>query len=143
MALTADNLPFMIKKLGSQRVWPVSKGCLLFLGSWPHLQYIKGIVFAHLFLLLVHPSCVSKLIAVWYLGHFIHHSCFPFWMNIVFKFSCTLFSNCNVNPDVQVYIMRKNKAITDLTNFWKSNSKRSIEHDIFKKSTFIREDTGT
>jgi hypothetical protein len=49
----------MIKKLGSRRVWPVCRGCLL-------LAPPRRSVFAHLFLWLVIPTCVLRLISVWY-----------------------------------------------------------------------------
>jgi hypothetical protein len=39
-----------ITKLISRRVWPVSSGCLLLLGTWSHLRYIRESVFAHSFL---------------------------------------------------------------------------------------------
>jgi hypothetical protein len=53
LTLTADNFAFMIKKLRSRRVWPVNKGCLLLLGTWPHIRYVRRYVFAHFFLRLV------------------------------------------------------------------------------------------
>jgi hypothetical protein len=68
LTLTADNSAFMIIELGSRRVWPVDRGCLLLLGTWSHLRNIRGSVLAHLFLWLVIPTCVSKLITLWYLS---------------------------------------------------------------------------
>jgi hypothetical protein len=47
---TVDNSAFIIMELGSWRVWPVDKGCLLLLGTWSHLQYFRGSMVAHLFL---------------------------------------------------------------------------------------------
>jgi hypothetical protein len=61
----------MIIKLVSRRVWLVDRGCILLLGTWSQLRYIQGSVLAHhLFLWLVIPTCVSRLITLWYLKHF-------------------------------------------------------------------------
>jgi hypothetical protein len=68
LTLKADNSAFMIMELGSRRVWSVDRGCLLFLCTWSHL---RGSVLANLFLWLVIPTYVSKLITLWYLSHFI------------------------------------------------------------------------
>jgi hypothetical protein len=57
-------------KKGSRRVRPVSRGCLLLLGTWSYLWYFRGFVLAHLFIWLVIPTWISKLITLWYLGHF-------------------------------------------------------------------------
>jgi hypothetical protein len=51
-----------VEKWGLRQVWPVDRGCLLLLGTWSHLRYVRGSVLAHLFLWLVIPTCVSKLI---------------------------------------------------------------------------------
>jgi hypothetical protein len=59
-------------ELGSRRVRPVGWGCLLLLGTWSHLQYFRGSVLAHLFIWLVIPTWISRLIILRYLGHFIH-----------------------------------------------------------------------
>jgi hypothetical protein len=40
-------------ELGSRRVCSINRGCLLLLGTWSHLWYIRGSVLAHLFLWLV------------------------------------------------------------------------------------------
>jgi hypothetical protein len=58
-------------ELGSRRVWSINRGCLLLLGTWSHLLYIRGYLLAHLFLWLVTPTCVSRLITLWYLSHVI------------------------------------------------------------------------
>jgi hypothetical protein len=71
LTLTADNSAFMIMELGSRRVWLVDRGCLLFLGTWSYLRYIRGSVLAHWFLWFVILTCVSRLITLWYLSHFI------------------------------------------------------------------------
>jgi hypothetical protein len=55
---TADNSAFMIMELGSQRVWPVDRGCLLLVGTWSHLWQVRGSVLAHLFIYL---TCNSYL----------------------------------------------------------------------------------
>jgi hypothetical protein len=60
----------MIMELGSPRVWPVVMGCLLLLGTWSNLRYVRGSVLAHLFIWLVFPTCVSRLITLWYLSHY-------------------------------------------------------------------------
>jgi hypothetical protein len=70
LTLTTDNSAFMIMELGSWRVWSINRGCLLFLGTWSHFQYIWGSVLAHLFLFVI-PTCVLRLITLWYLSHFI------------------------------------------------------------------------
>jgi hypothetical protein len=70
LILTTD-IYFNILNWGSRRVWSVSRGCLLLLGTWIHLMYAQGSVLAHLFLWLVIPSCVPRLITLWYLSHFI------------------------------------------------------------------------
>jgi hypothetical protein len=57
-------------ELGSRQVWPVGRGCLLLLGTWSHLRYIWGSVLAHLFIWLVIPTWISRLITLRYLGHF-------------------------------------------------------------------------
>jgi hypothetical protein len=72
MPLTADNSAFLIIQLGSRRVWPVDRGCLLLLGTWSHLWYIRGSLFAHLFLWLVIIACDWRLITLWYSSHFIN-----------------------------------------------------------------------
>jgi hypothetical protein len=48
----------------------VDRECLLLLGAWSHLRYIRGSLLAHLFLWLVIPTCFSRLITLWYLSHF-------------------------------------------------------------------------
>jgi hypothetical protein len=60
----------MIMELGSRRVWSINRGCLLLLGTWSHLRYIRGSVLDQLFLWLVIPTCFSRLITLWYLNHF-------------------------------------------------------------------------
>jgi hypothetical protein len=57
-------------ELGSWRVWPVERGDLLLLCTWSHLQYVWGSVLAHLFIWLVIPTCIWRLITHRYLGHF-------------------------------------------------------------------------
>jgi hypothetical protein len=57
----------------SRRVWSINRGCLLLLSTWSHFRYIWGSVSAHLFLWLVIPTCVLRLITLWYLSHFIIH----------------------------------------------------------------------
>jgi hypothetical protein len=69
---TSYNSAFMIMKLGSRRVWSINRGCLLLLGTWSHLRYIRGSVLAHLFLWFVFPTCILRLITLWYLSHFIN-----------------------------------------------------------------------
>jgi hypothetical protein len=71
LALTADDYAFMVMELGSQRVWSINRGCLLLLGTWSHLWYIQRSVLAHLFLWFVIPTCILRLITLWYLSHFI------------------------------------------------------------------------
>ena len=73
LTLTADNSALTTMDLGSRRVWPVNRGCLLILGTWSHLRYIRGSVLAHLFIWLVIPTSISRLITLRYLGHFILH----------------------------------------------------------------------
>jgi hypothetical protein len=68
---TAVNSAFMVMELGSRRVWPVERGCLLLLGTCTHFRYVRGSVLAHLFLCLLIPTCVSRLITLWYLGQFL------------------------------------------------------------------------
>jgi hypothetical protein len=85
---TADNSAFMIMELGSQWVWPVERGCLLFLGTWSHLRYIRGSVLAHLFLWHVLHTCFSTLITLWYLRHFI-------WYEISYSVSYCLTTSGN------------------------------------------------
>jgi hypothetical protein len=63
---TAENSAFMIMELGSRRVWPIDWGCLLLLGTWSHLRQVWGSVLAHLFICLVIPTSVSKLITLRY-----------------------------------------------------------------------------
>jgi hypothetical protein len=75
--LTADNSAFTIMELSSRRVWQVGRGCLLLLGTWSHHRYIRGSVYAHLFLWLVITACVSTLITLWCLNHFIHMETLP------------------------------------------------------------------
>jgi hypothetical protein len=65
------NSAFMIMELGSRRVWSINMGCLPLLHTWFHLRYIRGSVLAHLFLRFVIPTCVLRLITLWYLSHFI------------------------------------------------------------------------
>jgi hypothetical protein len=74
-------------KLGSRRVWPVDRGCLLLLGTWSHFRYIRGSVLAHLLLWLVTPSCVSRLITLWYLNHFVRWF-FASWISNCFLWHC-------------------------------------------------------
>jgi hypothetical protein len=38
---------YLIWKWGSQRDWPVNRGCLFLHGSWSHLWYIQRSVYAH------------------------------------------------------------------------------------------------
>jgi hypothetical protein len=48
---------------------------ILLLGTWSHLRYAdhtRASVLVHSFLWLVIPTCVSRLITVWYLSHFTH-----------------------------------------------------------------------
>ena len=40
-----------IKTMGSRRVWPVSRGCLLLLGTWSHLWCVQRSVIAQLLFL--------------------------------------------------------------------------------------------
>jgi hypothetical protein len=61
---TADNSTFRIIELDSRLVWPVDRGCLLLLDTWSHLRYIWGFVLAHLFLWLVIPTYVLRLITL-------------------------------------------------------------------------------
>jgi hypothetical protein len=56
-------------ELGSRRVRPVGRGCLLLLGTWSHLRYFRRSVLAHLFIWLVIPTWISRLITLRYLGH--------------------------------------------------------------------------
>jgi hypothetical protein len=60
--------------LVSPPVWSIDRGCLLLLGTWSHLWYIRGSVLDHLFLWFVFPTCILKQITLWYPSHFI--SCF-------------------------------------------------------------------
>jgi hypothetical protein len=78
-------------KWDSRRMRPVKRGCLLLLGTRSHLQYARGSVLAHLFSLTCNSyTCVSRLIILWYLSHFIfnvgvfrpqQHIFFSFWIN--------------------------------------------------------------
>jgi hypothetical protein len=65
-----DNSAFINIKLGSRRVWPVDRGCLLLLDTGSHFWHVWGLMFAHLFLTCNIPPCVSRLITVWYFSHF-------------------------------------------------------------------------
>ena len=47
------------------------------LGTWSHLRYIRGSVLAHFFIWLVIPTCISRLITLRYLGHFMYLWEFP------------------------------------------------------------------
>jgi hypothetical protein len=38
LALTTGNPVYLIATKGTRRVWPVSRGCLLLLGTWSHLR---------------------------------------------------------------------------------------------------------
>jgi hypothetical protein len=51
--------------------WSIKYRCSLLLGTRSHLRYIRGFVLAHLFLWLVIPTCLSRVITLWYLSHFI------------------------------------------------------------------------
>jgi hypothetical protein len=51
---------------------PINRGYLLLLGTWSHLRYVHGSVLGHLFIWLVIPTCISRLITLRYLGHFIY-----------------------------------------------------------------------
>jgi hypothetical protein len=61
----------MIMELGSRRVWSINRGCLLLLGTWSHIRYIRGSALAHLFFWLVFPTWILRLITRWYRSHFI------------------------------------------------------------------------
>jgi hypothetical protein len=61
----------MIMELASWWVWPVDRACLLLIGTWSHLWYNRGYVLAHLFLWFVFPTCILRLITLWYLSHYI------------------------------------------------------------------------
>jgi hypothetical protein len=54
--------------------WFIYRGCLFLIGTWSHLQYIWGSMLAHLFLWSVITTCVSSLITLWYLGHFMYRN---------------------------------------------------------------------
>jgi hypothetical protein len=56
---------------GLTGVWSINRGCLLLLGTWSHLRYMQGSLLAHLFLWYVIPTCVLRLITLWYPSHFI------------------------------------------------------------------------
>jgi hypothetical protein len=64
--------------VGFHSVWPLHPHFLFFLGDayssqlgiWSHLWYIRGAVLAYLFLWLVIPADVSRLITLLYLSHF-------------------------------------------------------------------------
>jgi hypothetical protein len=58
----------------TRRMWPVSRGCLLLLGTWSHLWYFRGSVLAHLFIWLVIPTWISRLINLRCLDHFMHQT---------------------------------------------------------------------
>jgi hypothetical protein len=75
--LTTDNSTFMIIELDSRWVSPVNTECLLLLSTCSHLWYVQEFVLAHLFILPVIPTCISRLITFWYLGHF-------FYINVKF-----------------------------------------------------------
>jgi hypothetical protein len=60
---------------GARRVRTVGRGCLLLLGTWSHLRYIRRSMLVHLFIWRVIPTCVLRLITLWYLSHFIN------WIN--------------------------------------------------------------
>jgi hypothetical protein len=47
------------------------RGCLVILGTWSHLRYVRGSVLAHLFIWRVIPTWISRLITLRYLGQFI------------------------------------------------------------------------
>jgi hypothetical protein len=60
--MMSDDSAFM--ELGSRRMWPVYRGCLLLLGIWSHIRLVRGSVLAHLFIWLVTRTCVSRMITL-------------------------------------------------------------------------------
>jgi hypothetical protein len=97
LKMTADNPAFTISKPDSGRVWPVSRGCLLLAGSWSYLLCICGSMFAHVFLWLVIPTCISRLITVWYLSISktnvymqLYITLAVIWMLICSQFACNV-----------------------------------------------------
>jgi hypothetical protein len=80
----------MIMKLGSWRVWSVNRGCLLLLSTWSHLQ---GSVLTNLFLRLVIPTCVCRLIPLWYLCHFIDGNKWLWLFHMMKLFRCHFISH--------------------------------------------------
>jgi hypothetical protein len=66
LSLTADNSIYMIKKLGSRRVWPVNRVCLLLLGTWS-LRLCLSIYISDVYFLLVcqNWSLFGSLVISW------------------------------------------------------------------------------
>jgi hypothetical protein len=57
---TSFHLWSLRLKLGSRRVWPVDRGCLLLPGTWSHLLYVRGSLFANFGQMLI--GCYTSII---------------------------------------------------------------------------------
>jgi hypothetical protein len=88
----------MVKRLGSRGLWRVNMGCLFLLHTWSHLRYVQGFIFTQLCLRHIIITCVSRLISIWHLSHFIFSTHFrmilPFFENILTNVSLSVRSRC-------------------------------------------------